>query len=377
MFRFSLHRATLGLVISLFFSATHAPAAEPRTLRVDARGGADYRTLAEAARAARPGDTIAVAPGSGPYREELFIPLSGTPEAPIIFDGGGETITGLEPITFSEQDGAQSSDLKPLFERFRSVQQFHREPAGWVNDNVPPGSTAIPPLPTVLVYRGERLRQDAATGQLTRYATLSPDGSRLTLLPGTSAAGWELASRPFAVRISDTSHQIYRNLKASGSLNDGINAHGTGEGLVFEHIEAFHNLDEGFSSHDHIVSEIRGGRFWENDNGVVNATSSSTRISDVDIFSNLGIGFGLLGDASAQLDHVRIWENGISQFSLESRSRVECHDVTIYQPGWTTRQWISTQETRLRPGPVTLALNPGSVISGDQPMVLPAASPTR
>lgn len=370
------HRAALGLVISLLVSATHAPAAEPRTLRVDARGGADYRTLAEAARAARPGDSIVVAPGSGPYREELYIPQSGSPDAPIIFDGGGETITGLEPITFSEQDGAQSCDLKPLFDRFRSVQQFHREPSGWVNDNVAPSST-IPPLPTVLVYRGERLRQDAATGQLTRYATLSPDGSRLTLLPGTSPDGWELASRPFAVRISDTSHQIYRNLKASGSLNDGINAHGTGEGLIFEQIEAFQNLDEGFSSHDHIVSEIRGGRFWENDNGIVNATSSSTRISDVDIFSNLGIGFGLLGDASAQLDHVRIWENGISQFSLESRSRVECRDVTIYPPTWTTRQWISTQETRLRPAPALLALAPGSVISGEQPVVASSASPTR
>lgn len=288
---------------------------EHRTLVVDQKAGQPFASIAAAVKEARPGDTIQLAKGSGPYREVLHISQSGLPDAPIVFDGNGEVITGFAPLEgFREADG---QTLCPL-------------PV---------------PFPCVLTYHGERLVQDAASGQFTKWARLSADGKSLILLPGTESAGWEVSVRDYVVQILNASHHVYRNIRASGSLNDGFNLHGTGTDLVFENIEGFQNLDEGFSAHDQIVCRIDGGQFSENDNGIGNVARSSMEASNIRCHSNLGWGLWLR-ECSADLKNVRAWDNGAAQICFDINSQATCADVRFTDPDRPARPWISYKETR-------------------------------
>ncbi len=285
-----------------------------RVLDVDQRGGGAYVSLAAAAAEARPGDTIRIAKGSGPYRETLRIKVSGTPEAPIVVEGNGETVTGFEPLTnFREENGVWVCDLPVAF-------------------------------PCVLTYRGERLVQNDVSGQFTSYAKLSEDQRRLVLLPGTQREGWEISTRAVAVQILDVSHHIYRDLKASGARNDGFNLHGTGENLVFENIEGSQNLDEGFSAHDQIGCQIRQGTFRENDNGVLNIASSVLKAENLSISGNLGYGMAFF-KCTADLRNVKVWDNGVAQIFFGTGAEIACTDVTAYEPSWTARPWKTYTES--------------------------------
>ncbi len=297
-----------------------APTRAAHVLEVDRGGSAEFKTIAAAAKVAIAGDTIRLKANSGPYREILYIPVSGTAQAPIIVEGNGNLVTGFEPLT------------------------------GWTTQN---GVTTcpIPAFPCVLTYQGERLVQDAATKQFTKYATINEANNTLTLVSGTSTDGWEISKRPFAVQITNTSYQTFRNLRASGSANDGFNLHGTGQGLVFENIEGFHNLDEGFSSHDTIVSEINVGKFWGNDNGIANVGQSQTKIAKVDTWANLGFGFWL-NDCGANAKDVRSWGNGADQVIFRNAT-VSLDNVQAFTPASSTRLWLSYMESK--PAPVSIA----------------------
>lgn len=289
-----------------------APPRAPRTLNVDQGGTAEFKSLAAAAKVARPGDTIWIKPNSGPYREILRITTSGTEQAPITVEGNGNVITGFEPLT------------------------------DWTTQN---GTTTchLPFFPCVLTYKGERLLQDFTSKQYTKYATINDAKDTLTLLPNTSSEGWEISKRAFAVQILNVSYQTYKNLRTTGSTNDGFNLHGTGQGLIFENIEAFNNLDEGYSAHDNITSEIRGAKFWSNDNGVSNIGHSDTKMSQVDMWANLGFGFWL-NECTADLKDVRCWGNGGDQIFFR-KATIKLDNVQTFTPTTPARPWVSYQET--------------------------------
>lgn len=314
-----------------------------RELLVDQRGGAPYTTIAAAVQAVGPGDTIRLAPGSGPYRESLYIKQSGQEGRRIVVDGSGETITGFDPLTgFREEEGKWVCDLKPILTNLKGVQGFSLVNGEWKNDTFPKA------LPTVLTYRGERLIQNATDGQFTKYARLSEDGGTLILEEGVSPEGWEIAMRAHVVRVLNVSHQLYKNLRASGSLNDGFNLHGTGQDLVFENIEGFHNLDEGFSGHDQIQCRIEKGRFWGNDNGLYGSQEDLVA-SGVDIHDNLGYGFGISA-GRAKLSHSRIWANGMCQIA-QLLGTVVYEDVEVYEQMQPERPWQTVQESRKQEKP--------------------------
>ena len=316
---------------------------EGRELLVDQRGGTPYRTIAAAVQEAGAGDTIRLAQGSGPYRESLYLKQSGQEGKRIVFDGSGETITGFDPLTgFHEEEGKWVCDLKPILTSLKGVQGFSLVNGEWKNDAFPKA------LPTVLTYRGERLIQNATDGQFTKYARLSEDGGMLILEEGVSPEGWEIAVRPHVVRVLNVSHQLYKNLRASGSLNDGFNLHGRGEDLVFENIEGFHNLDEGFSGHDQIRCRIEKGRFWGNDNGLYGSQEDLVA-SEIDIHDNLGYGFGI-SDGRAKLSRSRVWANGMCQIA-QSQGTAMYEDVEVYEQMQPERPWQTVQESRKQEKP--------------------------
>jgi hypothetical protein len=288
------------------------PPRAPRVLEVDRGGGAEFKTIAAAIKVIQPGDTISLKANSGPYREILYIPVSGTAQAPITVEGNGNVVTGFEPLTdWNTKNGVTTCSL--------------------------------PSFPCVLSYKGERLVQDAATRQFTKFATINEEKDRITLQPGVSTEGWEISRRAFAVQITNTSYQTFRNIRASGSANDGFNLHGTGQSLVFENIEGFHNLDEGFSSHDDIKSEIRGAKFWGNDNGLANVGQSQTRLAHIDVWENLGHGLWL-NDCKGDTKDVRSWGNGAEQIIFRNAT-VTLDNVQAFTPASSARPWISYQES--------------------------------
>lgn len=307
--------------------------AAARELIVDQRGGAHHLSIAAAVAELRPGDTLMLAKGSGPYREELYIPSLGKPDAPITVEGNDEVVTGFDPLTgFREENGRLVCDLPVKY-------------------------------PLVLTYRGERLRESAATKNFTTFARLSDDRTRLTLESGVSSNGWEYSVRGFVVRVQNVSHHVYQNLKVSGSRNDGFNLHGTGSNLLFQNIEGFNNFDEGFSSHDNMVSEIRGGSFYGNDNGIGNVASSATTAGDIQIHDNLGYGLWM-ANCTGTFSDLRSWNNGMDQICVVGTSVVDVTNCTAVTPAWTERRWITYNESKRRPAPVVYRKDSKAVVRG-------------
>jgi len=329
----------LGQGESLLTQSADRP---PRTLLVDQRATSGFRSIKQAVRSTKPGDTIELAPGSGPYREALYIPQSGLPEKPIIFDGKGETVTGFEPLIFEQKDGEWVCDLKPFFAGLSHVQGFTKEYGRWTNANAPAS------FPSVLTHRGKRIRQHVLTGEFTDSVKLSVDGNQLTLLPGVDPGGWEISARDAVVLILDASYHTYRNIKATGSLNDGFNLHGRGTGLIFEHIEGSQNLDEGFSAHDATECRIDHGVFRENDNGIGNVKASTMTARNIELSDNLGWGLWLF-DCTATLENVQSWNNGVAQIALNGTTIATLTNVTFATPAWSTKPWVSSQETSSSP----------------------------
>ncbi|CAM2978683.1 right-handed parallel beta-helix repeat-containing protein [Rariglobus hedericola] len=284
-----------------------------RELKVDARGGADYTTLAAAVAAAGAGDTLVIAKGSGPYRETLYIKQSGTAATPIVVEGNGETVTGFAPLVFQREGDTWTARLPQAF-------------------------------PTVIAFNGVRILQDAG-GTFLGPVKLREDNRTVELLPGASPEGWEASARDCAVRVTGASHQVYRNLVATGGTNDGFNIHGDGKGLRFENITAANNLDEGFSAHDDTVCEILGGDFWGNDNGISNNLNTVMTATDITIHDNIGWGLGFSGNTVSHLANVQIWNNGMAQVRFESKASGTLKNVVAWAPSWVERPWTTYKES--------------------------------
>ncbi len=302
-----------------------------RVVAVDPGSEDAYATLSEAAAELKPGDTLWIAPGSGPYREALRIHVSGTVDKPIMIEGNGNEITGFDPLTF--HDGQ-----------------------------------ATPPVayPFVLRFEGKRVRETAA-GEFEFGVYFDLEASLLILKPGTPESGWEISTRDSVVALKDVSHHHYRELIATGSRNDGFNLHGSGEGLIFEQITGSHNLDEGFSAHGTIQCEIRGGLFFQNDNGLLNTDRTSIRIENADVYKNLGIGLGFSAQARVEMINVRTWENGIVQLLLRSDVQATCRQLHVYDNPHKTKPWLTYKESVRRLTPETWDFSPDFTWQSGQP----------
>ncbi|UJR12228.1 hypothetical protein I4U23_016405 [Adineta vaga] len=300
-----------------------------RELFVDQRGGTPYKTLTAAVSFAVPGDKIILAKGSGPYRETLNIRKSGTATAPIIVEGNGETITGFNQMRFTFDGNI------------------------WIYTLSKPFDTA----PVVIAWQGRRILQDQNTGEFLGPIKLWSDGKTLELTPGTSTEDWEISTRLFVVALNDVSHHIYRNIIATGSLNDGFNLHGHGINIVFENIVGYNNLDEGFSSHDTMSCTITNGRFWANDNGIANVHNSITNITNVMIHDNVGYGLWLPDNTTSNLVDVRVWNNGAAQFRLDSRATGTATRVLVWKSSWNTPPWRRYMESKTVKNTTTLGGN--------------------
>ncbi|UJR38705.1 hypothetical protein I4U23_031371 [Adineta vaga] len=300
-----------------------------RQLLVDQRGSTPYKTIASAVAVVAPGDTIILVKGSGPYRESLNIKRNGTATAPILVEGNGETITGFDPMRFTF-DGTV-----------------------WIYTLSKPFDTA----PVVITKDGRRILQDQDTGKFLGPIKLRDDGKTFELTLDTSTDGWEISTRLSVVAITDTSHHVYRNIIATGSLNDGFNLHGYGINIIFENIAGYNNLDEGFSSHDTISCTVTNGRFWSNDNGMANVNNCITNVTNVMIHDNVGFGLWLTDNTTSNLVDIRVWNNGAAQFRIDSRATGTATRLSVWKQSWNTPPWCRYMESKTVKNSIALGGN--------------------
>ena len=95
-------RIVCCLVLSCAWSGSARDIHVSNTNGHDDRSGESshpLRTIANAIRLAKAGDTIHLAPTAEPYREMIHIrDHSGEPGRPIVLDGHGAVVTGAEPL---------------------------------------------------------------------------------------------------------------------------------------------------------------------------------------------------------------------------------------------------------------------------------------
>ncbi|MES2682389.1 MAG: Calx-beta domain-containing protein [Pseudomonadota bacterium] len=363
------------------FSAKSGGANGSGTTRLVDRTGntpSAYTSIAAAVVDVVPGDTIKLVPGTGPYRETVNIDVTGTQEAPIVFDGSGETVTGFEPFQFTYNG--------------TTAQWEYVLPAPIPNGT--PG-TVDKPFRHLVTYQGQRLLLLSGTTKFTSdFATVSADGTRLILGNASASEGWEIGTRKFVMRIDGfmgTSanpipkrfFHVYRNVSATGSTQDGFNVHGTGTNLVYENIKGYNNWDEGFSSHDYVECSIDGGSFWANDNGLLNQSTANLAFHANNIRSMGNLGFGIaMRQGVNRLTNSVAWDNGIQNISLGG-SLTGYSNVT-YESRSATRLFTAYQESQnLDPSSVPYTYEPfwkdraatdnrqAYVLTGEEPVVLP------
>ncbi|HEY9248857.1 MAG TPA: hypothetical protein VIO38_06985, partial [Rariglobus sp.] len=226
-------------------------------------------------------------------------------------EGNGETVTGFEPLVFTQENGVWLARLPK-------------------------------PFPLVIAHKGVRVLQDANAPADLFLAPIKLREDKLTieLLPGGSPENWEVSVRECAVAIANASFQTYRNLVATGATNDGFNLHVAGEGLIFENIVGANNLDEGFSAHGKVSCEIRGGFFFRNENGIANP-NDVTVAKGIRLYDNLGWGLSLNNNSVATLVDVKSWNNDIAQYRFIHQASGTCNEVWAWAPTWKNRRYRS------------------------------------
>ncbi len=265
--------------------------------------GCPFKTLAKAAALLKAGDSLDIAPGE-PYRESLIISKSGTAKNPITIRGNGAVLTGLEPVPdslwqsrggglFFAPNKACWGALQPqLIDRYGNVLTVasHRTVKTERADTLKPGEA---------IWNAEGVWYRAREGE-------SPAGKRL--------CGY---FRESGVKIKDHSHIIVEGIVAERFANDGFNVHGSCHDLVFRNIEARWNGDDGFSVHNDVEAQVRGGYFHHNSDGIADVNASQTFYCDVLVEDNFQFGIGLYGGMRVLRDST-VRSNGGHQIMILS-----------------------------------------------------------
>jgi hypothetical protein len=294
-------RVSPSLVFLFAFSAL----AVGRTIHVDAAAGNDewtgasgkpsgqegpLKTIQRAVDQAQPGDMIFLAPGSGPYREEVMIKkVSGMPGSPITLEGSGCTVD----VGVDVSEGPWESDG----DRWILNSDLRYDPhAKGLNQRA------------LANFRGQPMYHDSKKTSLTEAGSVGVDESgRLTfhftenLKPPFRGLVVPRLYTICGVAIQGSSYWHIKNLHARGAGNDGFNLHGRGEGIVIENCSAMFSGDEGISSHDTIHAEVKDCLFAFNASSVTDINRSVTSYANCIAAFNDSPGYRLVGEGGSYI----------------------------------------------------------------------------
>lgn len=262
------------------------PASHAATYNVDGRTGNDqndggvtapFKTIARGLQAIKPGDTLLLVKMDEPYRESIPIKMHGKPEAPIIIDGGGATISGADPAPkqgWQDQNGAfslaQGTQVQFLFGPGRRFEQ---------------GKSAEALGPEEWFWQAGRLFFKPAEGKKPADYDL------------------EMSVRIAGIMTNGAGQITVRNLTAMHFYNDGFNIHNGSAPMWFENIKGLWNGDEGFSAHENCECYIRNAEFSNNySHGIADVGISRTQYQNVIVRDNRSKGIYFIGATHSVTD---------------------------------------------------------------------------
>lgn len=253
-------------------------AAQAATYRVDGVAGSDtndgvnaaFKTIARGLKDLKPGDTLLLTKMDQPYRESIPLKVHGTPQAQIVIDGGGATISGSDPAPKE----------------------------GWVEAN---GVWSVAQKTEVKFLFGPECRYEMAAGpEALKAEEWAWKEGRLYFRPaeGKSPGDYqlEMSVRISGIMTNGPGQIIVRNLTAIHFWNDGFNIHGGSAPMWFENIRGLWNGDEGFSAHENCECYVRNGEFSHNYwHGIADVGIARTHYQNVVCRDNRSKGVYLIG----------------------------------------------------------------------------------
>lgn len=289
-----------------------------KTLHVDDVAGSDtnpgstdapLKTIAKAVALAAPGDEICLAAHAHPLHDTLVIGnRSGTPDKPILFDGGGRTLIGTRPIVPEEWE-----EVRPGVYRSK----------GYLPDALKPGKHLLSFMSRWFIVMDGKVQRMGLVDKLRRPKLPAPED----LTPGQWTFSIEEAAFYFAIQpgqsLADAkvevpyiqngvstrgnvSHWIIRNVHVKRFINDGFNFHGACDHILLENISATECSDDGMSAHGQCRVTVRNFTAEGNATGICHIDASCSENDQVILKNNIGPNLYLLGSGTHTFANSRI-----------------------------------------------------------------------
>jgi len=207
----------------------------------DGSEAAPFKTVQKSAALAEAGDTIYLVANSEPYREPAInFKKSGTAEAPIVLDGRGAVLSGIQRFGIEEWKDFGGGIYGRQYENATHMKTHWEGGYDFVFFDRAPGTnvTKREDLTPLSYFMDPNL--EGTEGKML-YIRL-PEGK-------TPADVAVLISRPAhtGLHISG-SHVTVKNLTSSNTSEDGFSTT-HGKNIIFDNVRGCYNMDQGMSHH--------------------------------------------------------------------------------------------------------------------------------
>ncbi len=292
--------------------------------------GKDVPTIAQAIKAAQPGDTIHLE--ARVYRDYAgFYSKKGEPGKPITLDGHGATLEGSDPL-----DPTQWKEVSPgLFKNEELLPRLDDAIIGrWfflfdgkmnLMGRTSKGRSAPLKNPAELL-----------PGEWTFIKDPPHPGAKPLQIHGSFyiklAPGRKLEDANIAVPVrsagvqfgGDNAHLVIKNLTATHPYNDGFNIHGDCREVEFENIRAIECGDDGISAHESAQYRVNGFVSIGNSTGICDTGTSQTSYTNVFLAECVGFDLYFLDEGRYSLKNALVLSSAQNPLSINGRATGEC-----------------------------------------------------
>jgi hypothetical protein len=296
----------------------------------DIHVGKDSTTIAQAIKAAQPGDVIHLEPKV--YRDYAgFYGKKGEPGKPITLDGHGATLEGSDPL-----DPAQWHEVSPgLFKNDALLPRLDDAIIGrWffrMNGSMQhmgrtsKGRSAPLKLPAELqtgewTFVKDPAREKPPSKQIygAFFIKLAPEAK-------LAEANIFVPVRSAGVQFSgDNAHLVIKNLTATHPYNDGFNIHGDCRDVVFENIAAIECGDDGISAHESAQYRVDVFVSIGNSTGITDTGTAQTSYTNIFLAKNIGFDLFFLDEGRYTLTNAFVLSTAQNPLSITGRDKGDC-----------------------------------------------------
>lgn len=219
-----------------------------------AEGAGPYRTIQKALNSLMAGDSIEITNTGVPYLGgNILMREAGTEEKPLVINGNGATISGLQVIPPKKwrvvEPGIFAHPFWPMSNYLKidkKVMRWIGSPKIWrLNGAAAPNCASLEELratPTGFFWNKE-------TKEVWFHLPEEKNWDDLEVAIPVLGTGLNIHS--------PADHVVIKNLRSEFSSNDGFSAHFRVKNLRFENCIAVDNCGQGFSMHDTVHAVVR------------------------------------------------------------------------------------------------------------------------